>query len=243
MKIGVLGTGTIASAVVRGIAGDGHEITVSERSASQSAALATAFENVSVADNQTVLDRSDVVFLGLMAEAALEVLEGLRFRGDQQVISMMAGVSLEQLSAMVTPAQARAIVIPFPGIAKGGSPVFMLGDIDLVNQIFSSRNSVFETRDNAELEAYQSAQAVLSPVARMVDDASNWLGERVEDPAQGEAFLRALVASSLTASACAPLINALNTPGGFNQRLRLHMEDSGMGATLKAGLDKLESET
>ena len=33
MRIGVIGTGTIASAVVRGIAGDGHAITVSERSA------------------------------------------------------------------------------------------------------------------------------------------------------------------------------------------------------------------
>ncbi len=32
MRIGVLGTGTIASAVVQGIAQDGHEITVSKRS-------------------------------------------------------------------------------------------------------------------------------------------------------------------------------------------------------------------
>ena len=72
MRIGVLGTGTIATAVVRGIAGDGHQISVSERSAENSAALAAEFGNVTVADNQAVLDRSDVVFLGLMAEGVTE---------------------------------------------------------------------------------------------------------------------------------------------------------------------------
>ena len=40
MKIGVIGTGTIATAVVQGIAGDGHQITVSDRSATNACALA-----------------------------------------------------------------------------------------------------------------------------------------------------------------------------------------------------------
>ncbi|WP_293963067.1 NAD(P)-binding domain-containing protein [Sneathiella sp.] len=40
MRIGVIGCGTIASAVIHGIAGDGHEITVSERTASHAKVLA-----------------------------------------------------------------------------------------------------------------------------------------------------------------------------------------------------------
>ncbi len=90
------------------------------------------------------------------------------------------------------------------------------------------------------MAAYLVAQAVLSPVARMVGDAAVWLDARVSDPEQGEAFLRMLVASSLSGSACAALIEALNTPGGYNQRLRVHMEESGMGKTLRTGLDGLE---
>ena len=74
----------------------------------------------------------------------------------------------------------------------------------------------------------------------LVDDAADWLGRRVSDPVQGEAFLRLLVSSSLAHSECAPLIAALNTPGGYNQRLRLHMEASGMGKALSAGLNDLE---
>ncbi|MDE4190799.1 NAD(P)-binding domain-containing protein [Phaeobacter gallaeciensis] len=240
MRIGIIGTGTIAGAVVRGIAGDGHQITISERSTAVSAALADAFENVTIAPNQQVLVQSDVIFLGLMAGAAPDILAPLTFRADQRVISFMAGADLGQVRGMIAPARASAVMMPFPGIAQGGSAIMALGDTDLVNEIFGIRNRVFALKDSAELDAYLCAQAVLSPVARMVGDAADWLGERVADPAQGEAFLRMLVATSLADTGCADLITALNTPGGYNQRLRQHMEGAGMTDDLMSGLNDLE---
>lgn len=242
MRLGVIGTGTIAGAVVRGIAGEGRRITVSERSHAVSEALSRAFPNVSVAGNQTVLDQSDVVFLGLMAEAAPEVLGALEFRAGQQVISFMAGAALDVVGQMVHPARAAALMLPFPAIATGGSPILAQGDTRLVERIFGARNSVVPVADDADMAACLCAQAVLSPVLRMVGDAADWLGERLSDPQKGEAFLRALVTSSLSASECAPLIEALNTPGGYNQRLRLFMEEGGMRERLRAGLDRLEGD-
>ena len=50
-----------------------------------------------------------------------------------------------------------------------------------------------------------------------------------------------LVASSLVGTDCGRLIEALNTPGGYNQRLRQHMEAAGMRAALREGLDRLEA--
>ena len=239
MRIGVIGTGVITSALVRGIAKDGHEIAVSERSAEQSAALASEFENVTVAGNQEVLDRCDLIFLGLMAEVAPQVLGALRFRQDQSVISLMAGATLDEVAGMVAPANAEALMVPFPGIAGGGSPILAQGDLRSVHAIFGHSNTVFEVADADEMNAYLCAQAVLSPAARLISDASIWLGERVADTAQGEAFLRALVASSLKDTRCDELIEALNTPRGYNQRLRLHMEEGGLGRTLAEGLDRL----
>lgn len=241
MRIGVLGTGVIASAVVRGIADDGHQITVSRRSAARSKALARDHAAVSVADNQGVVDQSDVIFLGLMAEQAGDILGALSFRPEQRVISFMAGASLEEVEQLVVPARAVAIMMPFPGIATGGSPILMQGDPTLIREIFGARNTVFALGDSAEMQAYLCAQAVLSPVAAMVGAAADWLGARVEDRGEGEAFLRALVASSLAGAECGDLIETLNTPGGYNQRLRHHMEDSGMGAALFKGMDRLES--
>ncbi|MGB3146291.1 MAG: NAD(P)-binding domain-containing protein [Paracoccaceae bacterium] len=239
MRIGVLGCGVIASAVVRGIALDGHQITLSERSARHAQALAAEFPAITIAANQAVVDASEVIFLGLMADAAPAILGALQFRPQQRIISFMAGASLAEADQMVRPARAVALMMPFPAIATGGSPVMMQGDAGLVGEIFGARNQIFPLASDAEMAAYLCAQAVLSPVARMISETADWLADRGTDRAQGEAFLRLLIASSLAGSQCDRLIGALNTEGGYNQRLRLHMEESGMGTALKAGLNRL----
>lgn len=239
MKLGFLGTGTIASAVVRGLAGEGHRVTVSERSATVSAALAEAYPDVVVADNQSVIDASDVVFVGLLPEAAPAILQSLRFREGQQVISFMAGVTMGEMSGLVAPATASALMLPFPGIAQGNSPVLAMGDTDLVASLFSPANAIFPVNSPDELDAYVCAQAVLSPAVALVGAAGRWMAAKGVDSEAGEAFLRALVGSSLLTSECAPMIEALNTPGGYNQRLRQHMERTGMAEALAEGLDGL----
>jgi pyrroline-5-carboxylate reductase len=236
VRLGFLGTGTIAEAVVRGLAPDGHQITVSERSAVRAARLAGEFSNVTVAGNQGVVEASDVVFLGLMAEHAAEVLGGLRFREDQQVVSFMAGMPIEQVAALVAPAQPVAVMLPYPGIAQGGSPILALGDVGVIEALFSPANTVYALRDAAELEAYLCAQAVLSPAVQMVGVAAEWLGG---ENAQGEAFLRHLVGSSLMSGECQSMLDALNTEGGYNQRLRQHLEAAKMREALVGGLDRL----
>ena len=240
MRLGFIGTGTIASAVVQGLAGRGHEIRISARSRANSEMLAANIAEVQIAELQEILDHSDVVFLGLMLQAAPPILATLTFRRDLRVVSFMAGADLDQVAGLVAPAHVSAVMMPFPGIAQGGSAIMALGDEDLLERIFAPHNALFMLRDAGELEAYLCAQAILSPVARMTSDASNWLAARVSDPAQGEAFLRKLISSSLADSSASDLVEALNTPGGYNQRLRHHMENAGMGAELAAGLDALE---
>ncbi len=240
MKIGIIGTGTIATALVTGIAEAGHQITVSQRSVENSAALAARFDSVTVADNQGVVDASDVIFLGLMADVMADIVTPLSFRAGQRVISLSGMVALADLADWVAPATGDALMIPFPGIARGGSPVLALGNPDMIEAIFGQDNMVITMTDRAELAAYQCAQAVLSPAITLVAEAAGWLGARVQDPDQGEAFLRMLVGTSLMASDCAGMLAALDTPGGFNQRLREHMTKAGMVSDLTAGLDTLE---
>ncbi|TBX20461.1 NAD(P)-binding domain-containing protein [Nioella sediminis] len=238
MRLGFIGTGTIASAVVEGIAGDGHQITVSERSRSRSADLAARF-GVSVADNQGVVDASDVLFLGLLPDQAATVLPTLRFHAGQRVISFIAGVSLETLAPLLAPATPVALMLPFPGISKGGSPIISLGKTDLIDTLFTPANSVYSVENDAEMMAYLAAQAVLSPAVKMVADAAQWIAPKVSDPALAEDFLRVLVGSNLMSNDLAPLLQALSSPGGYNARLREHMDAEQMPAALRRGLEKL----
>ena len=239
MDLGFIGTGTIAAAVVTAIAQDGHRITVSERSKAQSAGLAAQFDAVAVADNQTVVDRSDVVFLGLLAAQAPQILAGLRFQAGQRVISFIAEIPLEDISAMITPAQAMAIMLPFPAIAQGGSPILTLGDAALVREIFCPTHTIFALQTAADLNAYLCAQAVLSPAISMVASAADWMEQQGVDRATGEQFLRALVASNLEASDCRATLAALATHGGYNLRLLNLMQVAGLEGALSKGLNAL----
>jgi pyrroline-5-carboxylate reductase len=247
MKIGFIGTGTISSKVIEGIAGNGHDILVSERGRETSAQLAAAFPNVTVAGNQAVIDGSDVVLLGLMVDVAREVLPGLRFRAGQEVISVMTGMDLAELARQVAPASSLGVAFPFPSIAQGGAPVMACPGGPRVAGVFGAQNHTFSISDEGEMAVWTAAQAVLSPSLKLVQLALEWLGERASDKVQAEGFLRLVVGSALMAE---PLdrpgvleaaLKALDTPGGYNATLREHMLAGGMGDTLRAGLDALEA--
>jgi len=246
MRIGVIGTGTIATATVQGIAADGHDILVSTRGRENAHHLCTAFENVDTAENQAVLDESNVVLLGLMPDVARAVLPGLAFRAQQRVISLMAGVGLGELSRLVAPAIVEAIAIPFPSIAQGGAPVMVCPKSQLADDIFGQANHPFFLHDEAALQAFTAAQAVLSPSLKLLELAAGWLAKRTHDAPQAESFMRLLVGSSLLSppmdqpDVLAKTLSALNTAGGYNRELREFMLERGMEQALNDGLDQLE---
>lgn len=239
MNIGIIGLGTIATAVVHGMAADGHVIRTSERSAENARLLSERYDTVHPMDNQAVIDQSDVICLGLMPQTAQELLPRLRFRAGQIVISFMASLSLEQIQELVAPASAPTIMIPFPAIAHGGSVIPVLGASDVVRSLFGARNEVIEIKNTQEMDALLCAQAVLSPAAQLVETAARWLEENGLEAARGEPFLRMLIASGLTQSGASELLRSLSTPGGFNETLREHMAEAGMNDDLRQGLDHL----
>lgn len=251
MRIGVIGTGTIASAVIHGIANDDHQIVVSDRNAENAQALAAAYASVTVAANQDVLDAVDVVFLGTTDVVARRVLPDLEFRQDHVVISLMAGPTLPEIAALVAPASAEALMIPFPFIAQGQSPILCYPASDVVQQLFGGTNSVLAMSTMAEMNSYLSAQALLSPVLKMLAQGAAWLGtqtgDQTNDHQKAEKFLRLLIGGSLLANpldtpdVVASLIADLDTPGGFNARLRDHMAQHGTYDALAQGLDLLSS--
>lgn len=240
MRFGVLGTGTIATAVVRGFAGQGAPITVSRRNADNAAALAAAYDTVSVGENQQVIDDSDVVFLGMTGASAADILSSVDLRSDQRIVSFMADFPSDRLEALIAPARLEAVMIPFPAIASGGAPVFTCPQSPLLENLFGAQNTLIAFDDMAQMQPFMAAQAVLSPALKQLQTAADWLSARTEDPEQADSFLRALVASALQAAPLTDGIEALSTPGGLNAQLREHMQAAGMGDALSAGLNDLE---
>ena len=94
----------------------------------------------------------------------------------------------------------------------------------------------------AEVDALLAAQAILSPVAAIVSASAKWVARNGGDADKAESFLRQLISSSLSGLASDDLITALNTPDGFNQRLRLFFEQNGLTASVNDGLSALSKD-
>jgi pyrroline-5-carboxylate reductase len=241
-RIGFIGTGEIASAMVHGLTGQGHSMFVSERGAPMATKL-SAFEDVQVADNQAVVDAVDIVVLCLLKNVAHDVLPSLNFRENHQVISVMVDVSLDALGDLCNPAQDIEITIPLPFVSAGECPLPVFPKAETVDALFGANNPVFAVKTEAGLSAHFAATAMASVAFSQANHAAEWLGKLTGDPKAAEQYLVAMLGGFFSGlpqdgdGRLTEALNALSTEGGLNQTLRQHMERGGVLDDLSAGLD------
>lgn len=240
-RVGFIGTGQIATAMVRGLAGCGHEIFVSDRNARIASSLAAEVEGVTVASNAGVVERADIIFLCLREEVVDEVLPSLPFTGSQSVISVMVGVRLARLRRLCSATTDVAITIPLPGIARGGCPLPVYPASPTLELLFGHLNPVFPVDSEVALNAHFGASAVSSPLLAMMAETATWLAEFTGDPLLAEAYVVKLIRSYLPENArpdvLADALKVLSTEGGLNASLRDRMNAA--SSDLREGLDAI----
>ena len=103
-KIGVVGCGTIAAAVVEGLCrlrqNPPEKINLCPRSAEKTSKLASSFPSICtvLSSNQQVIDNSDVIIIGLRTQVAKDVLSELTFqnKGTLEVVQWQTSVTSKQ---------------------------------------------------------------------------------------------------------------------------------------------------
>jgi pyrroline-5-carboxylate reductase len=246
-RIGFVGTGTIAAAMVQGLGGQGHSILVSPRNATVAADLAARFQDVSVVPNQDVLDGSDIVFLCLLASLAETALTGLHFRPDHKVVSVMVDVNHATLVRLCAPAHEIATTIPMPFIAQGGCPLPVYPASAALALVFGQNNTILPVTSERALNAHFGGAAQVAAVLAQMREGAVWLGEQTGDANGAEAYVAAMFAGTLAElpkdgrGRFDNALDALNTEGGLNATLRAHMAKAGMLAQLRSGLDGLKA--
>ncbi|WP_424944906.1 NAD(P)-binding domain-containing protein [Aliiroseovarius crassostreae] len=245
-RIGFIGTGEIAAHMVVGLAGQGHDILVSDRNATRAHELAARFAEVRVAANADVVAGADVVILCLMADVARAVLPALPFRAGQTVISAMVDVSIADLQSLCAPATDLAITIPLSSIAVGGSALPVYPDNAQLRALFGDRNLILPCRDEAALNAHFAASALASPILDLMTAGAGWLADETGDPAGAQTYVVTVFAGFLRQMQAEPdtgfadLLAALSTEGGLNASLRDHMRGHGAPQDLRDGMDGLK---
>jgi pyrroline-5-carboxylate reductase len=192
MKLGFIGSGSIASAIVTGLraAGNTDPIEMSPRNAEVAADLADRFENVQIAPtNQAVLDASDVVVLAVRPQIASIVLPELRFRHDHHVVSLIPTLSLDYLRSVTAPAAVVTRAVPLPSVARRQGPTAIYPPSEPIKAFFDSLGVAIELESESEFDAFTTATAVIASYFTFADVVTGWMTRHGAAAEKAQAFV------------------------------------------------------
>jgi pyrroline-5-carboxylate reductase len=247
--VGFLGVGTISTALIRGLRQQWPDlhVHVSPRSEAVSRALAESDRLISRhASNAAVVKSSDIVFLSMLPPQLDAAVRGLPFRRKQIVVSLVGGAPLADVEALVAPASTCRIV-PVPTIARREGPIVLYKVPPTLRTLLEGLGDLFEAEDEAIYQAYVSCSWFMSTYFRlqtaMVDEIERQGAPRAGATAYVGSLLRALAETSVRAdpASLASLPSLHETPGGFNQRIRLHLERQGWFGEISIAFQSIAS--
>lgn len=250
MKLGFIGTGAIAEAMVIGLAESGWpelSIILSPRNAETAAYLTERFPVLVTiaADNQSVVDASEVVVLSVRPPVLEEVTAPLAFDPRHLVLSLVATISMAEVARMVAPATRIVRAIPLPSAAQRASPTPILPPEPAIKALFDRLGVAVEVDEEAAFDALAAASGIMAGHFAVAATVSRWLeGKGVPAEASRDYVGRILLGLALTAdrSSGTPferLSDEHVTLGGLNEQFRSKLEAGGVHDVVRDGLDGL----
>jgi len=246
MRIGIIGTGIIASAVVTGFCTreTGHRFFLSPRNAERAAALAARFSGVAVcASNQEVVDSADWIFICLHKKD-FGALDELVFRSDQKVVNMAAEMRLPDLRDTIGETALMAHVIPLPFIAAGFGPLLVYPEISEVGELFAPVSDVYYAHRQEDVHTLQIVTGLMSAYNMLLDKIVGFSDEQGIEHDVSVKFLCSLFSSLCIRAASVPDCDLVElahemTPGGYNEQAMNELIGNGAIAAWRTALDTL----
>ena len=224
MKIGIIGTGIMASYIVTGFCDwpCDHEFILSPRNKERSAFLAKKYPNVSVGENnQAVLDQCECVILSVLPQNAEEILSSLQFRTDHKVISVIPILGLPKIAEIIGETALLVDFLPLPFISKRIGPLVLYPTCPEIETLLSPLGNLIVVNSAEEMNALRSMTALMSPFYELVYNVVEW-GEanHLSEPAAkayATSFFGALtILAAETEEGKLKELAEEMTPGGLN---------------------------
>ncbi|MEV5612109.1 NAD(P)-binding domain-containing protein [Streptomyces sp. NPDC052225] len=246
--IGIIGVGEIGRAMVEGLC-DGTEeappVNLSPRGARTSAELAARHPNVRVrADNQGVVDSSDIVIIAVRPRGYAEALAGLKVGGDRIVVSVVAGVPAEALRRVLGTDAPVVRAIPLPAVRERGSVTVTCPAHPAVDALFDRLGGALPVADEAEFDVFSALTGTLTSHYWYLATLAEWAGRHGVEAADADRYVRGLfqgLGRSLGdgSRSLRRLAADHETPNGSNERIRTTWFDEANATALTEALDGL----
>ncbi|TDH72811.1 uncharacterized protein CCR75_005460 [Bremia lactucae] len=255
--LGLLGTGKIGSAIMTGFCSENgwrpKHAFVSARTMAKAETLVAKFpDRVSIgASNQEIVDKSDVIFIGLLPNVAREVLPKISFVG-KKVISMMATIPYDELLQLVKlPSESVVRSVPLPVTAKRSGPILAYPDNTYARDLFAQIGTPVMLAEEAEITKLAGITALISYFYATCNITQQWCvnnGVDVVLPWTGSQASRDFISSFLQALATAgaesnedfgEMADEAATPGGLNEQVHRALQGNGGYELLADQLDAI----
>ena len=248
-RYGFVGVGTMSSAIVRGLCTlpvPPSSIVLSPRGAEKAAALAAQFPSVVTiaGSNQEVLERSDVVFIGVLPKQAEDVLRALNFEPRHTVVSLISTAPLSLLQEVCAPVPAAEVVraIPLPPVATQHGACVMTPPHPAITAIFDSLGTVVPVATEEQMKRMMPVTGLMGQFYAQQRATQQWLeanGVEAESAAKWTGAVFHCISydsADATAHTFEHLV-AEQTPGGINEQVVRELTEAGNFAALKDSLD------
>ena len=245
---GFVGAGALTAAIVEGIeanAADFPAILLSPRGRDVARGLADRFANVQVCDNnQDVLDSATTVVVAVRPQVGRAVLEELSFRPEHVVLSVMAGVQLEQLREWVAPASQVVRIIPLPSAARGRALTTIYPDDPVARELFGRVGDLLVPSSEASFEALSAATATFAAHLDYLATIEGWLtdnGLGADAAAAYTTYIFGQLGETLSqqSDSLAELTEKHMTPGGTNEQFMTDLRRDGVPDSVRRALDRI----
>ena len=238
MKLGFIGTGALASAIVTGLKSapdSSASVLLSPRNEEIAADLASRYPDVRVAsDNQAVLDDCDTVMLAVRPQIAHDVLQQLQFRSDHHVVSLIATLSRQEIAALIAPVAHVTKALPMPMVAYRQGATIIYPPDPAMAALFERLGKVIEVENSGEFNALSVATATFATYFKYLDTIHTWLKNHGVADAKARDYVVALFKALGNAPEKTPdagftlLAKDYATRGGINEQVLREMMARGV---------------
>ena len=248
MNIGFIGVGNIVSDVIAGICKSKisyKKIIISPRNKKKAQQLKRQFKKVVIAkSNQSVIDNSNWVFLGVLPKVGDQILPKLKFKKNQIVVSFMSTTNYLRLKKLIKTKLIIIRAIPMPPIRLGKGPVAIFPPNKKVKSFFDKIGETIEIKNEKLSKNFWAISGTMASFYELLNFLSNWLIRKKTNKLDAQKYVTSLysaLAELALLNSSKPLKNLVNeqTPGGLNWQGVNELKKLGYYRLLEKSLKKI----
>ena len=249
MKLGFVGTGKIASAVITGICTSKisfNKILISPRNKLIAQKLKKKFKKVIIAkNNQEIINSCNWVFLSITPKIGEKIIGDLKFRSTQIIISFISTITLAQLKKKIKVKAKIVRAIPLPPISLKKGPIPIYPPNKIVKNFFDKIGTTIEIENEKSSINFWSTSGMMAPFYEILRVMTDWLVKRGVKEKKAQKYITSLfLALSEDAFVKSKkdlkyLVKDSQTPKGLNEQGVKELAKAGFYRSLEKTLNSI----